>query len=350
MNAIIREDLNTISYQLVNNIEELRDCNLFISGGTGFIGKWLVHSLLYLNDSYNLNLKVEVLSRNPKKFIDSYPDFSQNDALSFIQGDVRDFEFNSVSYSSYQYVIHAATEADAYLNVDNPMLMSDVIVNGTKHMLDFAAATNAHKFLFLSSGAVYGEQPFTIDSLDEEYLGAPLTIEQGGAYAHSKRLAEFFCSHYSRKYGFYSIIARCFAFIGPYLPLEAHYAIGNFINNGLMHKNITIKSDGKPLRTYMYATDMVVMLIKLLTICNETSIFNVGSKNVVSIKEVADLVAGYFSNVEVEVLNQKRIIDRNYNYIPNVKKVEELLGPTSMVSLNDSIGRTIKFYEGRIYE
>jgi nucleoside-diphosphate-sugar epimerase len=344
MNRISETDLITIltHTQEFQNEYFVKGSSILITGATGFIGKWLLKSLSYLNDTLNLNIKLYALSRHPEDFLEQFPDYKEKRCLTWIKGDIRTFKFPDINYN---YIIHGATDSSARMNIEHPLLMSDVIIKGTRHLLDFAVECKAKRILFLSSGAVYGKQTEKIAGFKEDYQGAPNQLAIDTAYAESKRIAEFLCVTYARQYNISISIARCFAFVGPYLPLDTHFAIGNFINDGLNGRNITITGNGSPLRSYMYASDMAIWLLTILLKGNSDEAYNVGSDKTISIKDLATIVAGFFPGIKVNILNQLRATDRNQNYVPDTRKAKAQFHFGEGVSLNDAIYKTIQFYK-----
>ena len=226
--SLFADDLERVLVRTRSGWEQLRGGRLFITGGTGFFGKWLLETFLYANDSLALDAQMVVLTRDPSHFVARMPHLADQPAIQFHAGDVRNFEFPSGAFS---HIIHAATEASAQLNEQSPRLMYDVIVDGTSRVLDFARASNAQKLLLASSGAVYGQQPAGMSHVDEDCSGGPNPLAASAAYGEGKRVAEMLCGMASRRDYLEVLIARCFAFVGPYLPLDTHFAVGNFVRD-----------------------------------------------------------------------------------------------------------------------
>jgi dTDP-glucose 4,6-dehydratase len=322
--------------------KEFSGKKILLTGGTGFFGKWLLECLLFANNNGSLDIKVYILSRNPEAFNIWFPHLYQNPCFTFLKGDVTSFTFDNLDVD---YIIHAATEASAKLNHEHPLVMIDSIINGTRNVLEFARKGNVKRMLYISSGAVYGVQPDELKGFAENYIGAPDQLLPSSAYAEAKRGAELLCSCYCRQNNIEIPVARCFAFVGPYLDLNSHFAIGNFIRNGLNGENIMIKGDGRPLRSYMYAADMVVWLLHILMYGKSSQAYNVGSDEAITIKDLAYKVAGFFPGLKVDVLNLTSPTDRNQNYIPDVTKFKKEFNVGLPVDLKQAIQKTILFYQ-----
>ncbi len=320
---------------------ELSGKKILLTGGTGFFGKWLLESFLFAINNRSIDIQVYILSRNPEAFRNSFPHLCQNPCFTYLKGDITDFIFPDLDID---YIIHAATEASAKLNHEQPLVMIDSIINGTRSVLELARKKNVKRMLYISSGAVYGIQPDELRGFPENYSGAPNPLFPSSAYAEAKRNAELLCACYSKHYGIEIPVARCFAFVGPYLDLDAHFAIGNFIRNGLNGENIVIKGDGKPLRSYMYAADLVIWLLQILLEGRSCEAYNVGSDEAVSIKDLAYKVAAFFPGLKVELLNQTNPTDRNQNYIPDVTKFKKEFICNEPIDLEHAIQKTISYY------
>ena len=119
---------------------------------------------------------------------------------------------------------------------------------------------------------------------DESDLAAPDTLSPLNAYGNAKRAAEQMCTIFGKNYGIEIVIARCFAFVGPDLPMNANYAIGNFIHDALNEDFIAVKGDGLAVRSYMDQEDLAIWLWRLLQYGKAGEAYNVGSDQAITIK------------------------------------------------------------------
>jgi nucleoside-diphosphate-sugar epimerase len=337
------EDLEHI-YQNTQDVwESFRGKSIFLTGGTGFFGKWLLESFIYLNEKLDLNAKITTLTRNPESFLNDFPFYNDyRNTICFVKGDILSYDFNLEE--KFQFIIHAATAASESLNNSNPLLMMDTITIGTRRVLEFALRNPIEGFLFVSSGAIYGKQPWNVSHVKESDCFKIDINSAKSAYAEGKRIAELYCSTYFEQQKLPIKIARCFAFVGPYLPLDTHFAIGNFINNALLNEDIIIKGDGKALRSYLYSADLMIWLWTIIIKGKNNTPYNVGSDNPIELKELALMIASELKgNMKVEIQNAilSKIEDR---YIPDVEKSKSL-NLIQKISLYDSIMRTLKFYK-----
>lgn len=197
--------------------EEMRGRRIFVTGGTGFFGCWLLETFADACDRLGLGAHLVALTRDPEAFRRKAPHLASHAAIQLWKGDVRDFDFPSGQFS---HVIHAGTTSGAPVA---PLEMLETIISGTRRVLDFAVACGAKKFLLISSGAVYGWQPPEMTHIPETYNGAPDFHDPNASYGEGKRIAELLCAIYCRQHGIETKIARCFAFAGPHLPLDAHF-------------------------------------------------------------------------------------------------------------------------------
>ncbi len=348
--SVLQEDLARILAQTEGLWEDLRGQSIFVTGGTGFFGRWLLESFARANNALQLGAHMVVLSRNPEKLEAAAPDFYADPAIRFVRGDVRTFttekvrsQLGSAAPAKFRFVIHAATEASAKLNAENPLLMVDTIVAGTRSALDFAVASGARRFLLTSSGAIYGAQPSEMTHVAEDYVGGPDSTNANSAYAEGKRLAELLCACYQKQHGLASVITRCFAFVGPFLPLDTHFAIGNFIRDTRAGGPVRIGGDGTPYRSYLYAADLVVWLWTILLKGRPARAYNVGSAQDLTIAELAHAVrAALDPAVEVMIAKKAEPAAVPSRYVPDVTRAASELGLRETVGLTEAIQRTAR--------
>jgi dTDP-glucose 4,6-dehydratase len=207
------------------DLRQLDGARIFVTGGTGFIGTWLLESLVWAVHALQLDLRIDVLTRDPEGFRQREPHLGSEPIIQLLRGDVR------TPFSVEErpdIIIHAATPASAAINLQTPKLMVDTILDGMRNVLSLAADCDRPRLLFTSSGAVYGQQPPNLSHIPEDFAGGPDPLKPGNAYHEGKRLAELLAS-IDNSAGFADVvIARVYALLGPRLPLDIHFAAGNF--------------------------------------------------------------------------------------------------------------------------
>jgi nucleoside-diphosphate-sugar epimerase len=345
------EDLTLILAKTRDLWHEMREQQIFITGGTGFFGCWLVESFAYINRMERLGAHATILTRDQAEFARNCPHLAADPAITLLAGDVRSFTFPD---GQFKYVIHAATESgakqvasSAKQIAESPLEMLATILQGTERTLKFAASHGTRKFLFTSSGAVYGRQ--RVSHVAEDDRGGPDPVDPSSAYAEGKRAAELMCSLYAQHTEVECKIARCFAFVGPHLPLDAHFAIGNFIRDTMRGGPIEIRGDGSPKRSYLYAADLAIWLWTLLFQGPSMQAFNVGSEDAISIRDLAQaVVAELDPRVKVNVAKDPTEGAEVQQYVPSTLRAREQLGLAQHVELSDAIRRTAAWYRSKV--
>ena len=341
MENISREDLDHILENTRELWQEVRGGRIFITGGTGFFGCWLLESFVWANEKLGLDAKALVLTRSPEAFAKKAPHLASHRSLEFLRGDVRDFTFPEGTFS---HVIHAATGNDSS-DPQDPLSLFEGIVKGTHQALEFAKRCGARKFLLTSSGAVYGKQPADLSHLPEDYVGAPETTDPSSAYGEGKRVAEFLTAAYAEEHGFEAKIARCFAFVGPHLRLDANFAVGNFIRDALNNEPICIKGDGTPYRSYLYAADLAIWLWTILFKGKPCRAYNVGSDVAITIADLAGTVAEVSQTQRAVRIAQEPLPGKPAErYVPSIGRAQSELGLRQNVDLREAIRRTFSWY------
>lgn len=338
--SLFIEDLNQIIFYSKKDLLSLKKANIFISGGTGYIGKWILETLLFSNKILNLNLKIILLSRNPIAFKRNYPHISKDKALKIIKGDIRNFKYPK---NKIDYVIHAATDV---IKSITPLENFDVIANGTNHILEFCKLKNIKGILILSSGAVYGTVPQKIKKISENYFGFPDLKDPGSAYGLGKLISEWMGSIYSNNYFFSCKYARIFAQVGPYLALNKQYVIGNLISNLINEDDLIIKGNGKVKRSYMYGADLIIWLLAILIRGKNNQSYNVGSDQPISIIDLAKKIAlnNNYPITRIKILNEKFSNFGNRDYIPNTSLAKKELSLRLITPLDVSLNKTIQWF------
>lgn len=336
-NWSLEDDLSEILEGVGEDWRALSGANLFITGGTGFIGRWMLQGLMHANRHLKLGVRATILTRNRENFRQNYKEIYEAEGFQFCEGDVKTFEFPREKYT---HIIHAATDASADLNQNNPLQMYDTVLEGTRRVLEFAVDRQVARVLYLSSGAVYGQQPWDLPNIKEDWRGSPDCLKPLNTYAEAKRAAEMLCAIYGQQFGLNFSSARIFALLGPYLSLDTHFAAGNFIRDAMSGKKITVQSSGLAVRSYLYASDLTIMLWGLLVRGEAGKAYNVGSDEPISIKDLAQRVAGLLGQAGFEICGAA---DQGWNpgrYVPDVSLLQTDLGISRRTSLDQSILRT----------
>ncbi len=321
--------------------ERVRGQRIFLTGGTGFFGCWLLESFLHANRALSLGASVVVPTRSPERFREKAPHLANDSAVALLTGDIRNFSFPE---GEFPYVIHGAADTSAQAG-EQPAVLLESIVEGTRRVMDFAATRGTRRMLLVSSGAVYGAQPPGITHISETYPGVP---ESTAAYGEGKRAAESLALLRARDAGIECMIARCFAFVGPHLPLDSHFAIGNFLRDAMKGAPIRIHGDGTPMRSYLYAADLAVWLWTILLTAPAGEAYNVGSDEAVSIAELARTVVEALDVDSEMVIEQEAVPGAAVaRYVPSIAKAREQLGLHVSVSLRDAIRRTADWHRER---
>lgn len=317
--------------------------DLFFTGGTGFVGTWMSAVLLRALDCGQLQARLRLLTRNPDRVRKDHPEIAAHPSVVLVQGDVlsRDWDCTGASH-----MIAGATEASAALLKERPRLMLETIVEGTTRTLDQAEKAGTSRALFISSGAAAGPQPPEVERVREDQHFGLDPFSPRTAYAEGKRLAELLCTlHRQEAFSFTS--ARLWAFVGPLLPMDSHFAVGNFLGDALAGRKIRILGDGTTVRSYQYAAEMAAWNWVLLAAGRHATAYNVGSDHAVSMRELASLCAGLGGDAGFEVLGKPDPSRRTDVYVPNVGRMKDEFGLENRIGLDDSLSRTLQWCRER---
>lgn len=309
----------------------LREQSLFITGGTGFVGRWLLECLLHAEREMNLGLSLTVLTRDPDKFIAASGHLATAPAVTLVRGDVLDFEFPTGSFSS---VIHAALPVAPPESANGEL--QRIAEAGARRVCEFAAASRARRLLHVSSGAVYGAQrapgPLAEDTTWNE-------ADADNDYTRAKRIAETVVGQHLP---LDVVTARCFAFVGPGLLPSSGAAAAQFIEAAAMGKRIVVQGTGEAVRAYQYAGDMVRWLLSCLILGVTGRAYNIGSDADLTIERLASEVTRLANTgMQVQIVGQATPGLAGAHYVPDVRRARTELGLINAVDLEEGIRRTL---------
>jgi dTDP-glucose 4,6-dehydratase len=313
----------------------LEGAKLFLTGGTGFLGCNLLEALFYLKDTLGLNLSLTVLTRDPAAFAKKAPRLAAHPALTLWPGDVTDF---SPPPGTFTHLIHgAAPAASAHSRQGD----ADTLARSRAaiaRVLDFARRAGAARLLYLSSGAVYGAEAFA----DGKPAAETAPLRPTTAYGQAKAEAEDTLRAATRS-GPGLAIARAFTFLGPWQDLDAGFAVTDFIRAARAGQPIVLHGPPATVRSYLYAPEAAVHLLRLLTLSAPETTCNIGSPQPVTMRELAEAVRTVFA--PGVVIEERPSTQPATAYLPDCTHAESL-GLRATVPLSKALSLTREFLDG----
>jgi len=340
MNAarlLLADDASAAAQHASSAFRFFDGATVLITGGTGFVGSWLLEALVAATDQLPVQIKAVVLTRSASRFMRERPHLAAR--VTLVEGDVRNELTLPVSIDA---IIHAASETNVDLTSPPPSRYFDVAVRGAASVSSAARRYGAKSVLNISSGAAYAASALARGPVSEDVDNAPLTTDLTAAYGNAKRAAEGMLSTLADG-DIRLVISRLFAFVGPYLPLRSGYAIGNFIADALSDKPIIVCGDGSPIRTYLYAADMAAWLWTLLAFGQANRIYNVGSEHQTSIAELANTVSSVLGGAPVAIMRRPQVGAQAACYVPSTSRIRLELGMRETVGLEEGVRRTARW-------
>ncbi len=335
-------DLEFILETAEDDIRALDGVQLFVTGGTGFVGTWLLEALIWSRRRNGVGPEIEVLTRDPSAFATRSPHLASADFIRLTKGDVLE---PLEAATTPDAIIHGATPVNEVIKWENPRLLLDTIVDGMRNVLDLAASGDRPRMLFTSSGAVYGRLPPELSHVSEEFTGGPDPMEPGSVYSEGKRVAELLGSFASATGDAAVVSARLFALVGPYQPIDTHFAVGNFIRDALSGGPIIVEGDGTAFRSYQYAADMAIWLLALLVRGEPGRAYNVGSSDAIDIASLARLIsAETLGTPSVEIRGTPVAGRPGERYVPSVDRASDELGLVNQIGLDEGVRRTMAWH------
>lgn len=264
--------------------EKLSGCNILIVGATGLIGSCLVEILLSRS---NIDYHVYASGRNEARANSRFKKYITHPYFHFIKHDVM---FPLESNLSFDFIIHAASNASPNFFASQPVEVIKSNIIGLSNLLEYGKAHELKRLLYVSSGEVYGEGDGRV--FTEEYSGYVDSMKSRSCYPSSKRAAETLCASYSSEYGMDIVVARPSHTYGPYFTESDNRVYAQFIRNVLRGEDIIMKSTGSQYRSWCYVVDCASALLYILLKGENGQAYNVADESSnITIKELAEMIA-----------------------------------------------------------
>ncbi|MDB4887190.1 MAG: dTDP-glucose 46-dehydratase [Gemmatimonadetes bacterium] len=330
---------------------ELEGRTVLVSGANGFLPAYLVESLLYRNESSGAApTSVIALVRNAARAEQRFARYLGRDDLTLLVQDVTE---PARITGPVHVIVHAASQASPKYYSTDPVGTLSANVLGTHHLLSLARAKRSERFLYFSSGEVYGEvgaSQVPTRETDYGYLD-PTAVRS--CYAESKRLGETMCVAWAHQFGVPASIVRPFHTYGPGMALDDGRVFADFVADVVARRDITMKSDGLATRAFCYLADATAGFLTVLLKGTVGEAYNVGNDGAeLAIRELAEILAGLFPELGLRVIHQRDVdkaagggylkstITRN---CPDTTRVRAL-GWAPTTSVADGFRRTIQSF------
>lgn len=343
-NQIILKDIKEILKSDIIDWERFKNTNVLITGANGMLPSYVVFTLLALNKK-GINVNVYALVRNADKAKAIFKDSLQDEHLHLLVQDVADSLHEN---ASFDYIIHAASQASPkYYGVD-PVGTIKANVQGTINTLELARQTKAKGYLYFSSGDVNGIVPPEKFPFKESDYGYIDVLNVRNCYAESKRMGENLCVAYYNQYSVLAKIVRIFHTYGPGMTLDDGRVFGDFCKNIVKGEDIVMNSDGSAVRLFCYVSDAIVAYLKVLLDGECATAYNVANlKGESSIYDLATLLVSLYPEKHLKVVRNTQSLSEASKMksplvraIPDCTKIERL-GWSPTTSIADGFKRTI---------
>lgn len=330
----------------VHALANLKNQAIFITGGSGFMGKWILEAVHFLNTNFSFNTKLCVYAPSASRLVQALPHLFTTHPAELIDGDVKNiFDISK----EFTYVLHAAGTPDNRMQSTNPLRIIETINNGTNNVLEASSRLpQLENFLNISSGHIYGlnldNEGNILEKVSEDQLGVLDCNAIASLYAESKRMGETLCAAYRAQYRMQVTSLRPFAFIGPHQQLDRPWAINNFFNDALHGGPIKILGNDETVRSYMYPSDMAYWVLRFLVGGQNGQVLNLGSPDGKTLRDVAQTVAdNYSNNISIASTSSRRVGNKSV-FVPDTTKAKELYDLDISVNFEDAILKTYKWF------
>lgn len=343
---IVTADLESVTSQYPIPWHQLKEKTVLITGAAGFLAAYMVETLLFLNETQQLNVTVIAVVRNRNGFTQRFNHHQNRPDLICL---VQDISSPLQADRKVDFIIHAASQASPKYYATDPVGTLSANSIGTAHLLELARLHHVQSFLYFSSAEVYGEtvRVPTAES-DYGYLD-PLAVRS--CYAESKRMGENMCVSWYHQYGVSTKIVRPFHTYGPGMRLDDGRVYADFVADVVSGRDIIMKSDGLARRSFCYLADATAGFWMVLLNGVNAQAYNIGNPNgEISILDLANLVAGLYPEKQITVRLEQR--KESEDYLPSQISVTcpditraRSLGWRPITSIQNGFRNTIESYQ-----
>ncbi len=345
LSKIIQEDIADLARSLKDFIPFFEGKSFVITGTGGFLGKYMVWLLRYLND-HLLTKKVSALLLD--NFIIGYEQQAIVDTNHLVfkrHNVIEPFDVNQ----PVDYIIHNAGIASPVYYTKFPLETMDVGTLGTRNMLELARKKNVKSFLFTSSSEVYGDPDDRYVPTPETYNGNVSIMGPRACYDESKRFGETLCLTYGRVFNIPVKIVRPFNVYGPGIRPDDYRVLPNFIEHALRREPLPIHGDGKNTRSFCYINDAIEAFFRVLFSQADGECFNVGNAEPeISVKDLAAWVAQAMPYpVEIVHIDPPHAVYASNDpkrRCPDIRKLQSVTGFKPKYDLKTGLKRTIEWF------
>jgi nucleoside-diphosphate-sugar epimerase len=338
----VSHDIEAVLSGRIDLLQPLAGAKIFITGGTGFLGTWMLELIAVLNARHKFNTQVTVFSRSAPDFARRHKHLGARNEFHFVEGDIR--YLTDLPHET-DYILHAAALTDRRLFASTPTAVGEVNGMGAIRLLRAANRLEyLKKIILVSSGLVYGPQPLNVERISENFSGGFAPGNSNAIYAESKRFAESFAAAAVSEAKLPLVVTRPFAFIGPYQSLELPWAVTDFVRDSLAGRPIKIMGDGATIRSLMYASDYAFWTLAALARGEARSVFNIGSPEPVDLLSLARMITQHFSPPPEILTKVGQSGHETTRLVPCVDKARKELGVELTVPLAEAIRKTINWH------
>lgn len=350
MHPIIRQDIEQIAKTIKKEAKILEDKTVLISGGAGFLGRYIVGTIHYLNknifkkpctiicvDNYITGIKNRLL-------VDS----DSNDVRILEQDVTKSFQVDG----PIDYIIHAAGLASPVYYRKYPIETIESAIFGAKNLLELARKKKIKGFLFFSSSEIYGDPDPNFIPTPETYRGNVSCIGSRACYDESKRLGETICMTYHDLYNIPVKIVRPFNVFGPGMRPDDFRVVPMFLSSALKGKALPVHDEGNQTRTFCYISDAIIGFLKVLLSSKKGEVYNVGNEeNEINMMSLAQIVSELFENkIEINKISYPANYpqDEPRRRCPDLNKIRSELAFKPQIGLRPGLKRTISWFKSEM--